>query len=93
MGLSASKMIVVPNGIDGRRLEAARGVPPGQLRDELGLSGDDYVFLNVASIHATKAQDALVLAFAACYKTHPRARLLIVGPAERSSPMKPSFAG
>ena len=81
LGLSAAKMVVVPNGIDGSRLEAARCRPPGQLRDELGLSGDDYVFLNVASIHATKAQKAMVMAFARVLKTHPRARLVIVGPA------------
>jgi glycosyltransferase involved in cell wall biosynthesis len=81
MGLSASRMIVVPNGIDGSRLERARGLPPGRLRAELGLSGDSYVFLNVASIHATKAQDALVMAFASVLETHPHARLLIVGPA------------
>ena len=71
MGLSASKMVVIPNGIDGSRLDAARRHPAGQLRDELGLSGEDYVFLNVASIHATKAQKAMVLAFARVMKTHP----------------------
>jgi glycosyltransferase involved in cell wall biosynthesis len=81
LGLSAAKMVVVPNGIDGNRLEAARCRPPGPLRDELGLSGEDFVFLNVASIHATKAQKALVLAFARVIREHPRSRLLIVGPA------------
>ncbi len=81
MGLSASKMLVIPNGIDGDRLEAARCRAPEQLRDELGLSDEDYVFLNVASIHATKAQKAMVLALSRVLKTHPRTRLLIVGPA------------
>ena len=56
LGLSVSKMIVIPNGIDGRRLDAARSHPPRPLREELGLSVDDFVFLNVASIHATKGQ-------------------------------------
>ena len=42
---------------------------------------DDYVFLNVASIHATKAQKVLVQAFARVASTHPHARLVIVGPA------------
>ncbi len=81
MGLSPSKMVVIPNGIDGRRLDAARVPPLGQLREELGLEPDDYVFLNVASIHATKAQKALILAFERVLRAHPRSRLLIVGPA------------
>jgi glycosyltransferase involved in cell wall biosynthesis len=81
MGLTASKMVVIPNGIDGGRLDAARRRPPGQLREELGLADEDYVFLNVASIHATKAQKVLILAFARVLKAHPRSRLLIVGPA------------
>ncbi len=74
-------MVVVPNGIDGHRLDAARSYPPDTLREELGLSRDDFVFLNVASIHATKAHKVLVQAFARVASTHPRARLLIVGPA------------
>ena len=80
LGLSASKMVVMPNGIDGHRLDAARFTPTSPLRDELDLSPDDFVFLNVASIHATKAHKALVQAFGRVVDTHPRTRLLIVGP-------------
>jgi glycosyltransferase involved in cell wall biosynthesis len=80
LGLSVDKMVVVPNGIDTSRLDAAQSVPTGHLRDELGLSRDDFVFLNVASIHATKAHTALVQAFAHVVESQPRARLLIVGP-------------
>ena len=46
------------------RLDAARSQDPERLRDELGLSADDFVFLNVASIHATKAQRLLLRALA-----------------------------
>ena len=81
LGLTAAKMVVIPNGIDGGSLDAARCGPPRRLREELGLADDDYVFLNVASIHATKAQKALIAAFSHVMKTHPHARLLIVGPA------------
>jgi glycosyltransferase involved in cell wall biosynthesis len=80
LGLSVEKMVVVPNGIDTRRLEAARSSPPGILRDELGLSRDDFVYLNVASIHGTKAHTALVQAFAQVVESRPHALLLIVGP-------------
>jgi glycosyltransferase involved in cell wall biosynthesis len=81
LGLSASKMIVVPNGIDGPRLDAARGSNPADLRDELGFSADDFVFLNVASIHATKGQKLLIKALASLITTHPKARVVIVGSA------------
>ena len=82
----------MPNGIDGSRLETARGVPPGRLRDELGLSGDDYVFLNVASIHATKAQHALVVAFARYWRrTHMPGCSSSGRPA--TATMKPGSAG
>jgi glycosyltransferase involved in cell wall biosynthesis len=81
MGLSVDKMVVVPNGVDLRRLDAARSEEPGRLRGELGLSADDFVFLNVASIHATKAQTILVQALARVVEHHPQVRLVIAGPA------------
>jgi glycosyltransferase involved in cell wall biosynthesis len=81
MGLSVDKMIVVPNGVDVRRLDAARSDGPGRLREELGLSPDDFVFLNVASIHATKAQGPLLRAMARVVGDRPRARLVLVGSA------------
>jgi glycosyltransferase involved in cell wall biosynthesis len=79
--LSVSKMIVVPNGVDGARLEAARESPTAELRQELGLSPDDCVFLNVASVHGAKGQKVLIKALAKVVKTQPHVRLLIVGSA------------
>ena len=81
MGLSVEKMIVVPNGVDLRRLDAARSEGPERLRDELGLSTDDFVFLNVASIHATKAQGYLLSALARMVQDRPDVRLVIAGSA------------
>jgi glycosyltransferase involved in cell wall biosynthesis len=81
MGLSAEKMIVVPNGVDVRRLDAARSEEPGRLRRELGISADDFVFLNVASIHATKAQAILLRAMAQVVGDRPGVRLVLVGSA------------
>ena len=81
MGLSVDRMIVVPNGVDIRRLDAARSEGPEHLRGELGLSADDFVFLNVASIHATKAQGLLLRALARVVEDRPRVRLVIAGSA------------
>jgi glycosyltransferase involved in cell wall biosynthesis len=81
MGLGVEKMIIVPNGVDLRRLEAARSREPDRLRGELGLSADDFVFLNVASIHATKAQTTLLRALARVVADRPRVCLVIAGSA------------
>ncbi len=81
MGLSVDKMIIVPNGVDLRRLDAARFQDPERLRGELGLSADDFVFLNVASIHATKAQGLLLRALARLVADRPDVRLVIAGSA------------
>ena len=75
-----------PTAIDGGRLDEARGYPAGELRDELGLSEDDYVFLNVASIHATKAHKASGPAPSHAWRRAIRTpRLVIVGPASDPS--------
>ncbi len=79
MGLSAEKMIVVPNGVDLDRIDAALNEDPSRTRAELGLSAEDFVFLNVASIHATKAHRLLVKAFARVIDERPSARLVIAG--------------
>lgn len=81
MGLDVDKMVIVPNGVDVERLDAARAEQPGRLRAELGLTDDDFVFLNVASIHATKAQKLLMRAMAAVVAEFPRTRLVLAGSA------------
>jgi glycosyltransferase involved in cell wall biosynthesis len=81
MGLSVDKMIVVPNGVDLWRLDAARDEATGRLREKLGLSPQDFVFLNVASIHATKAQVPLLRALARVLEYRPDVRLVIAGSA------------
>lgn len=80
LGLSTSKALVFPNGVDTRRFAAAG--PPGEraaLRRSLGIAPEDFVFLNVASIHATKAQTPAVLALAELARTYPEARLVLLG--------------
>lgn len=79
MGLSVEKMIVVPNGVDLDRIDAALDEDTSRTRAELGLSAGDFVFLNVASIHATKAHRLLVKAFARVIDEQPSARLVIAG--------------
>jgi O-antigen biosynthesis protein len=80
LGLPVSKMIVVSNGINLAKLDAASGHASRQsLREELGLSADDFVFLNVASLQRIKCQTALVNSFAGLAGEFPAAKLLLVG--------------
>ena len=80
LGLDATKMVVIPNGIDTSvfscfdpRRERER------LRRRWGFGENDSIFLNVASIHATKAQLPLVRAFAMHVEKHSRSRLVLLG--------------
>ena len=79
LGLPASKMVVVPNGLPARRFGSMGRSGGEAVRRALGLGRDDFVFLNVASIHATKAQVPAVLALGQVVKTHPGAKLVLLG--------------
>ena len=99
LGLNASKMQVIPNGIDMDAFNAegspsaqnsrpAEGSPSAndsrqqnraRLRAEWGVPDTAPVFLNVASIMATKAQLPLVKAFPAVLEHHPDSRLVLLG--------------
>ncbi len=80
LGLPASKMVCIPNGIDTALLDAADApATRDHLRKELGLTPDDFVFLNVASLHAPKAQKLLVQAIGQIVRDCPRAKLVLVG--------------
>src|SRR5438045_5240702 len=72
-------MIFVPNGVDSAALEEARSLSALQLRRELGLGPADFVFLNVGQICPPKAQVQLVQALAEVVRTHPHARVVLVG--------------
>jgi glycosyltransferase involved in cell wall biosynthesis len=73
-------MIVVPNGIDLKRFDVENESSVREnLRRSLGLSGEDFVFLNVAAIYDVKNQREMVHAFARALPTCPNAKLLFVG--------------
>jgi glycosyltransferase involved in cell wall biosynthesis/2-polyprenyl-3-methyl-5-hydroxy-6-metoxy-1,4-benzoquinol methylase len=81
MGLPPEKMVVIPNGVDAGRFEPRRApAREDGLREKLGLAPDDFVFLNVASVHAPKAQLTTVRALAAVAGHCPGARAVFLGP-------------
>jgi glycosyltransferase involved in cell wall biosynthesis len=82
LGLSVSKMVVIPNGINTRRLNKVKNADQrDRLRRKMALRPENYAFLNVGSIQAPKGQILLVQAFAEVYAEHPEARLILLGKA------------
>lgn len=80
LGLDVSKMQVVPNGIDPGAIDAESfEVNRTHLRRSWGVDDNVTVYLNVASIMATKAQLPLVKAFAKVVEQAPEARLVLLG--------------
>lgn len=82
LGLDVSKMHIIPNGIDQSIFaDICPQTERERLRAKWGIDETNKVFLNVASILATKAQLPLVRAFSQIVKSHPNARLVLLGAA------------
>jgi glycosyltransferase involved in cell wall biosynthesis len=75
--LDVQKMLVIENGI------APESTAPADarktIRSELGLTDDDFVFLQVASLQPAKAHRVAVHALAELRKQHPNAKLVCLG--------------
>ncbi|NLG43727.1 MAG: glycosyltransferase [Phycisphaerae bacterium] len=81
LGLSPQRMLVIPNGIDLEKLDAARAATDrAAQRRALGLADQDFVFLNVASIYPPKAQGLLVAALQRARQHNPHLKLALLGP-------------
>ncbi|HBO81021.1 glycosyltransferase [Cupriavidus metallidurans] len=76
-GVSASRIVVMPNGIDVERFRPDPAVRQAT-RTQLGFSADTRVLLNVGRLVPEKAQDTLIRAFAQVDPAIP-AHLLIAG--------------
>ncbi|WP_158593413.1 glycosyltransferase [Nitrosovibrio sp. Nv6] len=86
LGLDVSKMKIIPNGTDPDSIEHTKfKLNRKNLRNRWHIDSGSPVFLNVASIMATKAQLALVSAFSEVLKTKPSARLVLLGSVMESS--------
>ena len=80
LGLDVTKMRVIPNGIESTCIDENSFEDNRRtLRQRWGVSSSTSVFLNVASIMATKAQLPLVKAFGLLLEQHPDARLVLLG--------------
>ncbi|HMV46512.1 MAG TPA: glycosyltransferase [Blastocatellia bacterium] len=77
-GFSTERMIIIPNGIDPRRIDEADG---RGARAELGFAESDFVIGTVARLNATKDTITLARAFANLHQMQSASnlKLLIVG--------------
>lgn len=80
LGLDVSKMRVISNGIDAQNVDATQfSRNRDDLRTAWKIPPSAPMFLNVASMMATKAQLPMVKAFARVLQEHPEARLVLLG--------------
>lgn len=74
----SSKVIVIPNGIDGKLYEQLPN--RNELRIELGISPGIFLILYVGRLHKRKGVDFLVSSFAEVLRTRDDIGLVIAGP-------------
>jgi glycosyltransferase involved in cell wall biosynthesis len=77
-GYDASKIVVIPNGVDLSRFE---GVESRALFDELGIPGDAPVVVVVSRLNRLKGLEQFLEAAALIAPQFPAARFLVVGDA------------
>jgi glycosyltransferase involved in cell wall biosynthesis len=78
LGLNPAKTSVIPVGIDIQLIREnirAKGIT----RKELGLQENDFIYLSVNRLDASKGYDYLLKAFALVKKQLPAAKMVIVG--------------
>lgn len=79
LGVSPTKVTVIPRGRDGDHYEKASSIESARLRQALGLEKADPVILNVGRLMSAKNQVALIEAASLLRKSYPNAVLLIAG--------------
>lgn len=77
-GVSASRVFVVPHGVDTDTFRPLADAERSAARAALGCA-DRFVFLNVSALTGNKNVGAVVAAFAKVLRTHPRAMLVLKG--------------
>lgn len=74
-GLNPDRLVVIPNGVDPARFDAAGVIP----RSSFGAADDDFLALAVGRLDAQKGLDDLLAAAERVISARPRFRLAIVG--------------
>lgn len=77
-GFRSEKVLIVPHGVD---VDTFHPMPEHRdaIRGEMGITDDEFVFLNIGAMTGNKGVDLLFRAFAEICREHPSARLLVKG--------------
>jgi len=81
-----TREVLIPNGIPLPEVSAPSDKE--RARRELGLNGDDFVVGIVARLSAQKAHEVLFQAFATLARSHPHARLVVIGGGDREAELR-----
>lgn len=76
-GFPDHKVHIVPHGVSSEIFYPMTLEERNSVRQALGLSPDDFVFLNLGAMIDNKGIDILMLAFSEVRKRHPQARLVL----------------
>lgn len=76
------KFLVIHNGVDLEKIERDLSVlpPKDQLKERMGFSAEDKIFINVARLTPQKNHRLLIQSFAEFVKKNPQSVLLVIGP-------------
>jgi glycosyltransferase involved in cell wall biosynthesis len=76
-GFDATKIMVVPHGVDQKTFHPVTSEEKSANRRNLGIKDDDVVFLNLGAVFWNKGVDILLLAFAKLRQRHKNLRLIL----------------
>jgi glycosyltransferase involved in cell wall biosynthesis len=79
LGVDADKCLVISNGIDLSRFSPEAKREAVRLRESMGFSDTEYIFLSVGSISRHKRNLAAIKSFRCIRDLVPKARLLVAG--------------
>jgi glycosyltransferase involved in cell wall biosynthesis len=79
LGVPSEKCVIIPNGIDLSRFTPEARRKAKHLREQLGFSENEFLFVAVASINRAKRILALVKSFRCIRELAPHVRLILLG--------------
>lgn len=83
-GINSKKIVVIPNGVDLSRFYPLSSDEKLSVREKKGFSSEDKIILFVGNISYRKGVDLLILAWEKINREFPTAKLVLVGPIDKS---------
>lgn len=91
-GLPADRVEVIYNGVDIASFATPAGNSRAEIRNEFGISSENFLVIQVARLHRLKGHETALRAIAEAQKLVPQMRLLIVGDGEERAAIELAIA-